>query len=97
MAMAYAPRTPGSRSVGIAALRPVAPAPITRSGLTSGARRGSCFVRVLEKIFCAMDMAIAPPSELKKKHIASLEVTCQLVVTAQEIDVTYCQSACPPC
>jgi len=43
---------------------------MTVFGLTSGAVSGRFALKPLEKMFCAVEIAIAPPRELKKIAIA---------------------------
>ena len=64
-AFAYASKTPGRDSGGTTSRRCVAPAFRTTKGLTLGASFGNSFANSLEKIFCAIDIDMAPPSELK--------------------------------
>jgi len=66
----YASNTPGRSAGETTFLRYAAPALMTVSGLTSGAYLGRLDFRPLEKMFCAIEMAMAPPRELKKMAMA---------------------------
>lgn len=72
MAVLYACSTPASEPGGVTSTTWVAPAEMISAGLTEGANSMILATRVLEKMFCAMEMARAPPRELKKIVRASV-------------------------
>jgi hypothetical protein len=65
IAFVYASKTPASNSLGTTFRTYVAPALITTCGSRPGAYVGSSRARELTKMFCAMEIAIAPPRLLK--------------------------------
>jgi hypothetical protein len=70
-AMLYARSTPWSWSGGVTSLMKVAPALMIFCALRPVVCLGISSMSLLEKMFCAMEMEMAPPSELKKMAIAS--------------------------
>lgn len=71
IAKVYACRTPGNCPGGVTSLTWVAPAAMIVAGLTPVVCFGISWMRVLEKMFWAMEMEKAPPRELKKMAMAS--------------------------
>ena len=73
IAMVYACKTPSNWSGGVTRRMPVAPAAMMVAGSTPVVIFGICCTRPLEKMFCAIETARAPPSVLKKMERASVE------------------------
>jgi len=67
----YPCSTPAREAGGVTSWTCVAPAEMISSGLTAGAFWVILVTSVLEKMFCAREMARAPPRELKKMVRAS--------------------------
>lgn len=71
IAKVYACKTPGNAAPATSRTC-VAPALMISAGLIPGANFGSSSISVFVKMFCAILIDMAPPSELKKMAIASI-------------------------